>query len=227
MTELGGRRIVVVGAAGALGDAVVQASQAAGAEVIGLDRTSPDPGRRRAGVAYGAVDVLDDAALGAWFDREPAPWAVLDVVGGFAPFRALAELDPVELENQLRLNLVSAALVVKHALRRMVPAGEGRIVLTASRAALATQGSGFAYSVSKAGVLHLTQMAAHETKGTGVTVNAVVPSVLDTPANRAAMPDADHDRWPKLADVAAVFVSLASPATHLVSGASLPVYGAS
>lgn len=227
MGGLAQRRVVVVGAAGALGDAVAAAFLAEGATVTGVDRAVPGEERRRAGVEYAAVDVLDDDALGAWFDAAPVPWAVVDVVGGFAPHRPLTRLDPAELEAQWRLNLVSAALLVKHALRRMGETGAGRIALTASRAALAPAGSGFAYSVSKAAVLHLVQMAAAETHGTGITVNAVVPSVMDTPANRAAMPGADHSRWPKVDDVAAVFVLLASPSSHLVSGAAVPVYGAS
>jgi NAD(P)-dependent dehydrogenase (short-subunit alcohol dehydrogenase family) len=218
-----GRTVVVVGADGALGRGLVAAFLARGADVRGLARTPPDapvPGAR-----YDAVDVLDDRALGACFDAEPAPWAVVNVVGGFAGARPLTELDPAELSTQLQLNLTSAALVTKHALRRMAGGG-GRIVHTASRSALDPAGSGLAYSVSKAGVLHLVRMAAAETHGTGITVNAVVPSIMDTPANRAAMPSADPSGWPSVEDVAEVYVFLASPAAGLVSGAAIPVYGA-
>ena len=86
-----------------------------------------------------------------------------------------------------------------------------------------TRGQGFAYSVSKLGVLHLVAMAADEARGTGITVNCVVPSIIDTPANRAAMPGANHDSWPKAADIARAYLFLASPAAHLVSGAAIPV----
>jgi NAD(P)-dependent dehydrogenase (short-subunit alcohol dehydrogenase family) len=144
-------------------------------------------------------------------------------VGGFAGPRPLAKLDPDELTGQLSLNLVSAALVTKHALRVMQPGGEGRIVHTASRAAVVSKGSGFAYSVSKLGVLHLVTMAAEEVRGTGITVNCVVPSIIDTPANRAALPSADHDAWPKVADIARSYLYLASPGAALVSGSALPV----
>jgi NAD(P)-dependent dehydrogenase (short-subunit alcohol dehydrogenase family) len=150
---------------------------------------------------------------------------VVNVVGGFAGASPLTALDPAGLTAQLHLNLTSAAMITKHALRRMADVGEGRLVHTSSRAALSTAGSGFAYSVSKLGVLHLVQMAAQEMHGTGITVNAVVPSIIDTPANRAAMPSAAHERWPKVADVAAVYLFLASPAAHLVSGAAVPVSG--
>jgi NAD(P)-dependent dehydrogenase (short-subunit alcohol dehydrogenase family) len=227
MTDLTDRHVVVVGAAGALGGALAAAFLATGAAVLGVDRAVPDASRRRERVEYHAVDVLDDAALGAWFDGRPPPWAVVNAVGGFAGATPLTQFDPAELTAQVQLNLTSAALLTKHALRRMAGAGEGRLVHTASRAALVTAGSGFAYSVSKLGVLHLVEMAARETHGTGITVNAVVPSILDTPANRAAMPDADHARWPTVEDVAAVYVFLASPEARPVSGAAVPVYGSS
>ena len=215
--------MLVFGASGALGSGVAAAFAAAGAVVTGTDIAVPDGGAAVDSVSYAAADVTDDDALGALFDRRPAPWAVINTVGGFAPRRPLAELDAAELSRQLELNLVTAALITKHALRVMQPCGQGRIVHTASRAAVATEGSGFAYSISKLGVLHLVSMAAQEVRGTGITVNCVVPSIIDTPANRAAMPDADHDSWPKVPDIALCYLYLASPATSLVNGAALPV----
>jgi NAD(P)-dependent dehydrogenase (short-subunit alcohol dehydrogenase family) len=217
------RTVVVVGAAGALGGGVAEAFVAAGAQVRGLDRVPP---RKPApGVRYELVDVLDDADVAACFDAEPTPWAVVNTVGGFAGHRPLADLDPAEVTEQLRLNLLSAALVTKHALRRLSETGEGRLIHTASRVALDSTGAGFAYSVSKLGVLHLVTMAAAETHGTAITVNAVVPSIIDTPANRSAIPDAAHDQWPGIAEIAPVYRFLASPAAAVVSGAFVPVYG--
>jgi NAD(P)-dependent dehydrogenase (short-subunit alcohol dehydrogenase family) len=218
-----GRPVLVFGAAGALGGGVAAAFAAAGAAVTGVDRAEPSGDRRLAGVRYQAVDVGDDAAVRALFDAGAAPWAVVNTVGGYAPQRPLAELDLAELTSQLALNLVTAAVITKHALRVMQPAGEGRIVHTASRAGVVSQGSGFAYSVSKLGVLHLVSMAADEVRGTGITVNCVVPSIIDTPANRAAIPDANHDGWPKVPDIARTFVFLAAPGSGLVNGAAVPV----
>jgi NAD(P)-dependent dehydrogenase (short-subunit alcohol dehydrogenase family) len=169
------------------------------------------------------VDVLDDNAVGALFDANAATWAVINTVGGFAPRRSLADLDAAELTGQLSLNLLTAALITKHALRVMRPSGRGRIVHTASRAGVVSAGSGFAYSISKLGVLHLVSMAADEMRGSGITVNCVVPSIIDTPANRAAMPSANHDAWPKVADIAHTYLYLASPGSGLVSGAAIPV----
>ena len=220
---LEGRAVLVFGARGALGSGVAAAFAAAGALVTGADKSAPKAGTARDAVRHETVDVLDDAAIRALFDAHPAPWAVVNTVGGFAPRRPLAELDREELIGQLELNLVTAALITKHALRVMRPSGKGRIVHTASRAAVVSASSGFAYSVSKLGVLHLVSMAADEVRGTGITVNCVVPSIIDTPANRAAMPGADHDAWPKVPDVAGSYLYLASPAAGLVNGATVPV----
>lgn len=222
-TPFDGRRVVVFGAAGALGGGLVTAFTEAGAAVVGADRAEPEAGRRSPGAEYHAVDVTDDGALAAFFGGQPVPWAVANTVGGFAPHTPLSALDPGELTGQLALNLVSAALITKHALRMLTPSGQGRIVHTASRAALVSKGNGFAYSVSKLGVMHLVSMAADEIRGTGITVNCVVPSIIDTPANRAAMPGANHAAWPKIPDVARAYLFLASPSSHLVSGAAIPV----
>jgi NAD(P)-dependent dehydrogenase (short-subunit alcohol dehydrogenase family) len=221
--DLSGRSVLVFGASGALGSGVSTAFAEAGSLVTGADKAVPGQTAAIDAVAYKGVDVTDDTAVRALFDSRPAPWAVINTVGGFAPRRPLAELDVAELTGQLELNLLTAALITKHALRVMRPSGQGRIVHTASRAAVASEGSGFAYSVSKLGVLHLVSMAAHEVRRTGITVNCVMPSIIDTPANRAAMPDANHDAWPKVPDIAASYLYLASPAAGLVNGATLPV----
>jgi len=218
-----GRTVMVFGAAGALGAGLAAAFAAEGAALTGVDRSTPAVDRRLEGARYHAVDVLDDGALAALFDTAPPPWAVINTVGGFAPYAPLTDLDPPVLTGQLELNLLTAALVTKHALRQLKAAGQGRLVHTASRAATVTRGQGFAYSVSKLGVLHLVTMAADEVRGTGITVNCVVPTIIDTPANRSAMPNADHASWPQIPDVAQAYLFLASPGAHLVSGAAVPV----
>ncbi len=223
MSDFTGRTVVVTGASGFLGAGLAAAFIEAGAEVVGVDRAAPDERAVVDGVRYEAADLTDDAHVGAVLDAVGTPWAVVNTVGGFAPRSSIAELDPEELDHQLSLNLMTAAVVTKHALRVMQPIGAGRIVLTASRAATATKSNGFAYSVSKLAVLHLVRMASEDVAGTGITVNAVVPSILDTPANRASMPDADHDKWPKVPDVARSYLFLASPTSELVNGAAQPV----
>jgi len=221
---LSDREVLVFGATGALGAAVAAYFANMGATVRGASWHEPAAGNRLTGVTYEAVDATDDDALRQFFDAMAAPpWAVISTIGGYAPKRPLAELDAAALRHQFELNLLSAALITKHALRVMQPAGQGRIVLTASRSATDTAGAGYAYSVSKLGVLHLMSMAADEVRGTGVTVNCVVPSIIDTPENRAALPNANHDAWPKARDIATSYVFLASPDAGLVNGAAIPV----
>jgi NAD(P)-dependent dehydrogenase (short-subunit alcohol dehydrogenase family) len=221
--SLAGRPVLVFGASGALGGGIAAAFTAAGAVVTGADRAEPPEDRRHFGVRYVAVSAGDDGAVGSLLDSGDPPWAVINTVGGYAPARPLTDLDEQELAGQLQLNLVTAALITKHALRVMRHAGEGRIVHTASQAGQRTAGVGFAYSVSKLGVLHLVSMAAHEVRGTGITVNCVVPSIIDTPANRAAIPDADHASWPKVPMIAQTYLYLARPESGLVNGAAVPV----
>jgi NAD(P)-dependent dehydrogenase (short-subunit alcohol dehydrogenase family) len=209
----------VFGAGGALGGGIAAAFHAT---VTGIDRAQPAPAHRVDGITYEAHDVHDEAELGGLL-AAAAPWAVVNTIGGFAGHRPLSQLDAAELMGQLELNLVTAALITKHALAAMEPAGAGRIVHTASRAGVVTKGSGFAYSVSKAAVLHLVAMAADEVRGTNITVNCVVPSIIDTPANRSAMPGARHDAWPKIPDIARTYLYLAAPESALVNGAAIPV----
>jgi len=217
------RSVLIFGAAGALGVGLAAAFAAASAAVTGVVRTQPAGDRRLERISYTSADALDDEAVGALFDSGPPPWAVINTIGGYAPPRPFTELDPAELIGQLEKNLVSAAVITKHALRVMKPAGEGRIVHTASRAGVVSKGSGFAYSVSKLGVLHLVAMAADDVRGTGVTVNCVVPSIIDTPLNRAVIPSANPDAWPKVQDIARTYLYLAAPESGLVNGAAIPV----
>ena len=226
--DFSGRPVLIFGAGGALGHGVAQAFADAGASVTGVDKFDPHPDRTLPGVSYRTADVTDDAEVASLFGDFLAadigsPWAVINTVGGFAPHRPLAELDLAELTGQLSLNLITAALITKHALAALTSAGAGRLVHTASRAGVVSTGNGFAYSVSKLGVLHLVSMAAEEVRGTGVTVNCVVPSIIDTPANRAALPNSDHDSWPKVPDIARSYLYLAAPGSGLINGAAVPV----
>jgi NAD(P)-dependent dehydrogenase (short-subunit alcohol dehydrogenase family) len=225
VSGFGSREVIITGAGGALGAGLATAFVEAGASVTGLGRALPDERAAVAGVQYHALDVGDDSEVGAFFDGRPTPWAVVNTVGGYAPHQPLPELDLEELTGQLMLNLVTAAVVTKHALRVLKRVNAGRIIQTASRAATAAAGSGFSfpYSVSKLGVLHLARTAAAEVRGTGITVNSVVPSIMDTPGNRAAMPDADYESWPKIPDIARTYLFLASDDAALVNGAEIPV----
>jgi len=205
---LKGRRVVVTGAAGALGAAVVDALAVAGADVLAPRRAE--------------LDLGDEAAVAAFYARLPDLWASVQVAGGFAAAPFL-DTSLADFRGQLDMNLTTCFLCCREAVRRM--SAGGRIINVASRAAVSPAGGSVAYTVSKAGVTALTQALADEVKGRRILVNAVLPSTIDTPANRAAMPNARHDLWPKPAAIAAAIVWLASPANQLVSGALLPVYG--
>jgi NAD(P)-dependent dehydrogenase (short-subunit alcohol dehydrogenase family) len=209
--DLSGRHVVVTCGAGALGGAVVDALAAAGA-------ICHAPGRAE-------LDLTDEAAVSRFYAALPELWASVQVAGGFAA-APIVQTSLAALRAQLDINLITCFLACREAVKRMVSRpGGGRIVNLGSRAALVPGGGAIAYSVAKAGVVALTQALADEVKASQILVNAVIPSIIDTPANRAAMPGAPHDRWPQPAALASAVVWLASPQNELVSGALLPIYG--
>ena len=120
---------------------------------------------------------------------------------------------------------MTAAIVTKHAMPVLAARDGGALVHVSSRVAVEKGENGFAYSVSKLGVVRLVEAAAAEGREHGVRVNCIMPSIIDTPANRAALPQADHDRWPKPSELAAVLAFLVSDDAVLISGAAIPVYG--
>ncbi len=227
MTERGlsGRRIIVFGGTGGLGGAVVERFRADGASVLVADARLPGEADRHDDVHYVAVDALDEASVSAALATEPAPAAVVSLIGGYTPPQPLPALDIDVLRHQLDLNLVTAAIVTKHAMPLLAAGGGGPIVLVSSRVATEKGENGFAYSVSKLGVVRLVEAAAAEGREQGVRVNCIMPSIIDTPANRAAMPNAKHHRWPKPSELAAVLAFLVSDDATLISGAAIPVYG--
>ena len=222
---LPGRRIVVLGGTGSLGRAVVDRFRSDGASVMVADARLPADTDRREDLDYVTVDVLDESSIAAAFGMAPPPQAVVNLIGGYTPPQPLSGLDVGVLRKQLELNLVTAAIVTKHAMPLIAAQGGGTIVHVSSRVAAEKGANGFAYSVSKLGVLRLVEAAAAEGRELGVRVNCIMPSIIDTPANRAAMPRADHDRWPKPSELAAVLAFLVSDDAVLISGAAIPVYG--
>jgi len=137
----------------------------------------------------------------------------------------LSGLDIDVLRQQLELNVVTAAIVTKYAMPTLAAQGGGAIVHVSSRVATEKGENVFAYSVSKLGVVRLVEAAAAEGRDQGVRVNCIMPSIIDTPANRSALPNAKHHRWPKPPELAAVLAFLVSDDAVLISGAAIPVYG--
>lgn len=228
--DFSNKHVVVTGGTGALGTAVVGGLIAVGAActVPYLHEAEAQrfPHKGNAKVKLIAVTNLADEAAVAQVYAGLDLWASIHIAGGFAPGK-VAESDKAALMAQLDGNLVSCFLCCRAALSAM-KAG-GRIVNVASRQALEPRsGAGMtAYTIAKSGVATLTIALAEEAAKDGVLVNAVAPSIMDTPANRKAMPKADFDAWPKVEQVAATILFLASSDNRVTRGAVVPVYGKS
>jgi NAD(P)-dependent dehydrogenase (short-subunit alcohol dehydrogenase family) len=222
--DLSGRTVVVLGGRGGLGRAVVARLRDDGASVVTVDGRPPDDAAVP-GVRHVTADLLDEAGVAAGLAAVPAPLAVVNVVGGYTPPQAITDLDVSVLRQQFEVNLVTAAIVTKYAMPLLAAQGGGAIVHTSSRVAVLSGEGSFSYSVAKLGVVRLVEAAGAEGMRQGVRVNCIMPSIIDTPANRAAIPDADYDRWPKPEELAAVLSFLVSDDAALISGAAIPVYG--
>ena len=210
------RHVVVTGGTGALGSAVVAALVAAGAQCHLPYRDEAEAARftfrSHAQVKlFAAGDLAEEATVARIYDAVPKLWASIHIAGGFA-FAPIAETGRALLMGQIETNLVSCYLCCRAAAAAMRATGAGgRIVNVAARAALEwrTGARMTAYTASKAGVAALTAALAEELAGEGILVNAVAPSIMDTPANRRSMPKADHETWPKVEEVASTILFLA------------------
>jgi NAD(P)-dependent dehydrogenase (short-subunit alcohol dehydrogenase family) len=231
---LAGRVALVTGGTGALGQAVSLRLLAEGA-TVGVPwiverehealLAALKPGDRdRLSTAH--ADVTDAGALSAVVESLRGRHGRLDIlvalVGGFAP-GSLLETDRATWDRMLQINLTSAFTAARVVAPHMVAAGHGRIVTVGSRAVTPPAGGFIAYTVAKAGVIALTQALAQELKGSGVTANCVLPSTMDTPANRAAMPDSDRKGWVPVESVADAIAFLVRDDARHVTGALLTV----
>jgi NAD(P)-dependent dehydrogenase (short-subunit alcohol dehydrogenase family) len=223
MTE---RVIAVTGGHGVLGKAVVEAALAQGCKVAVIDHASGHPVPDGA-LELGGVDLTDPASAEAAIDAVVARFgrldALLNIAGGFA-WQTTDDAAPA-WERMFRLNLTTALNASRAALPHLKASPEGRIVNVGANAAIKSAAGMGAYAASKAGVHRLTESLAEELKTTSVTVNAVLPSVLDTAQNRKDMPDVDPGIWVQPSDLAAVILFLASPASRAITGALIPVTG--
>ena len=217
------RSVLITGAAGGLGGAVVEAFVAAGWRVVGVDRVPPEATPADFVVAD-LFDVVDVGRAVAHAADGPPLRAVVNLVGGFAMGGRVHETPVEDFEAQLRLNLRPTYLVTAAALPHLLADG-GAVVCVSSRAALQPFSGAAGYITGKAAVLAFVAALDAEYRQDGIRVNAVLPSVIDTPGNRASMPDADHSRWVPPAQIAAVIEELCGDDSHAVTGTSVRVYG--
>lgn len=231
-----GRVVVVAGGTGGLGREVslafldegakVIVTYVKGAEFIALQSSA---GANLSSLEGSEVDVTDESATAEFIAGVLAQHGSLDVlvntVGGYAGGVKLWELKTSVFDQMLALNLRSGYVLARAVLPAMLKAGHGSIVNVAAKAALDHGAGAGAYAASKAAALTLMDSVAADVKGTGVRVNSILPSIIDTAANRAAMPDADFASWPKPQDIARVVLFLSSDLAKVIHGAAVPVYG--
>ena len=231
-----GRNVLITGGTGALGSAVTKAYLAEGDrvavtylfedEVKSFKQHNPDVSEE---VTFLFANVTEEAEVQKTFtefvERFGSLEVLVNIVGGFIGGIPTAELEVDRWDFMMDLNLKSVFLCCKSAIPQMTAQRYGKIVNVSARAGLKGEAGLSAYCVSKGGVRTLTESLAAEVMDSGVNVNAIMPSIMDTPANRAGMPDAEHDRWVSPADVAKVICFLTSEGASIINGAAIPVYG--
>jgi NAD(P)-dependent dehydrogenase (short-subunit alcohol dehydrogenase family) len=234
--ELSGQVAAVAGGTGGLGMAVSLAFLCEGATTVVTYRKEKDflllkaaAGSSNTLLEGYALDVTDEPSARAFINRIVADHGKLDAlvntVGGYAGGTKLWDTDPSVFDQMLTLNLRSGFVLSRAALPAMLRAGHGSIVNVAAKAALDHGTGAGAYAASKAAAVALMDSLAGDCKGTGVRVNSILPSIIDTAANRKAMPDADFATWPKPEDIATVVLFLSSDSAKTIHGAAIPVYG--
>ena len=219
---------IITGGTGGLGAAVVARFIAGGWRVIvpWVNEAELERVERSDDLVLVQADLFDQGAV-AGLAKEAGPdlRAVVNLVGGFAAGGRLHETDLSELEGQLRINLTPAWLVTAAGIPAMLAAGEGAVICVSSRTALEPFSGGAAYATAKRAVLGLVDALHVEYHRDGIRTNAVLPSTIDTPGNRAAMPDADPADWVTAEQIGATIFELCSPDFAATSGAHIPVYG--
>jgi NAD(P)-dependent dehydrogenase (short-subunit alcohol dehydrogenase family) len=224
---MAGKVVVVTGASGALGKVVADVALARGARVAGVDHAPSQTVATPDRIELGGVDLSDATQAKTAIDAAASHFgrldALINIAGGFA-FEAVAEGDPKTWQRMYALNVLTALNASRAALPHLADSSSARIVNVGAMGALQAGAGMGAYAASKAGVHRLTEALAAEWKGK-ITVNAVLPSIIDTPANRASMPKADFGKWVTPQELANVILFLASDAASPITGALLPVSG--
>ena len=224
---MNGKVLVITGALGELGKVVAETAQARGARVAGIDHAPAQGAATPDRIEFGGVDLTDAAQAKKAVDAAAAHFgrldALINIAGGFV-FETVAEGSDKSWQRMHAMNVLTALNASRAALPHLARSGHGRIVNIGAMGALQAGAGMGPYAASKAGVHRLTEALAAEWKGK-VTVNAVLPSTIDTDANRASMPKADFAKWVRPLELAEVILFLASDAASAVTGALIPVAG--
>lgn len=234
---LGGRAVLIAGATGGLGSAITrefartEARMAlTGTSIEDLEELANEIELPEERVFISTLDATDpesvDQLVSAVIDRFGGLHVLLNTVGGWGGGKTVAETPLDQWEWMLDLNLRSAFLLSRAVLPPMLESGWGRIVHTSSKTAVAPRSKQVGYAVAKMGVITLTEVIAAEVKGSGVTANVILPSIIDTPANRGMMPGADTSKWVPPEDIAATMRFLCSDSAASINGDRIPVYAA-
>ncbi|MCR9258401.1 MAG: SDR family oxidoreductase [Pseudomonadaceae bacterium] len=220
--QLEGKTIIVTGGAGILGQSVAQEARQQGAEVVLLDIVADfasDLGRCI------TVDLTDGSAVAQTLDEVGDFHGLANVAGGFAMGPSVFDTPDDLWEQMQTINVTTLRTMLTHAIPRLLAKKSGNVVNIGAFGALQGQGNMGAYTAAKSTVMRLTEALSEEVKDEGINVNAVLPSLIDTPRNRADMPDADFSTWVSPEDLAAVICFLLSDQARAVHGALLPVRG--
>jgi NAD(P)-dependent dehydrogenase (short-subunit alcohol dehydrogenase family) len=220
------RSIIVTGGFGALGQTVAKAFADQGDKVARIDFAPGGAGELTGALDIGGVDLTEAAATRVALDRVVGAHggidALVNIAGGFI-WETLEDGSIDSWARMQSMNLMTAATITKLALPELKKSSEGRIInIGAGAAVKAGMGMG-AYAASKSGIHRLTEALAEELAGSNLTVNAILPSIIDTPTNRKDMPDADFSDWVQPAAIADVILFLASPASRAITGGLIPV----
>jgi NAD(P)-dependent dehydrogenase (short-subunit alcohol dehydrogenase family) len=235
MFDFSGRTVLVTGAAGNLGQAIGRELAGANANLVAVDVSEPGLAKAYSDLAadrllvLAGIDLTSPSSVDAMAQRAIARFggvdALIHTVGTFRGGQSVVASPLADWDLLMNVNLRTALLTARALVPHFLERGYGRIVTIAARPALAGAAGIAAYSASKAALLRLTESIADELKGHDITANAVMPGTIDTPQNRAAMPDADTSTWVTPAAVAYAVLFFASEAAGAISGAALPVLG--
>jgi NAD(P)-dependent dehydrogenase (short-subunit alcohol dehydrogenase family) len=231
--DFSNRIVLVTGGTGALGRAIIKAFVASSATVISSYVVDREVDQLEAQIKSAVHLIRADIGkeeevknlVSSILDKYGQIHILVNVVGGYIGGKSVAELDEKEWDLMMNMNLKSAFLISKNVIPQMISSKNGKIVHVSSRTGLKSTGYDSAYAASKSGLIRLVESLSEEVKELNINVNCIMPSTIDTEANRIAMPNADHNKWVKPPDLANIVLFLCSEEGKAITGAAVPTYG--